>query len=137
MYGALDGTFADPTASATFTLRELAVGGGYHLALGPVALELGPRLGAGQPAFVTFHGTGFHTALELAALFRVVGHNEQRVGFIPLELKVDLFVFARGGVWARPQTNAGDEIWDAAFGLGVRLGVASDLAGSDNRWEAR
>lgn len=136
-YGAVDAAFADATRSATFGLREIALGTGYHFSLGRFALELGPRLGAGQPAYVRLSGTGFHAALDFVALYRVFGQDARRVGFMPLDLRFDLFVFARGGVWARPQADHAREIWSAAFGLGVRFGMGSDVMGSDDRWEAR
>jgi hypothetical protein len=137
MYGGLDATVADPAPNADFSLREVALGSGYHLAVKRVAFELGPRLGLGQPAFVVMKGTGMHMAVELTLLVRLLGDNDERVGYIPVATRLDLYAFVRSGVWARPHANDAQEVIGAALGVGLRFGLASDVISEPNTgWKA-
>jgi hypothetical protein len=135
-YAALDTSFSDPAPASVFTLREVAFGGGYHVAFRYLALEVGPRLGVGRPAFSDFSGTGFHTALDAALLGRIAGRADRQLGFMSFALGVDLVLFARGGVWSRPAAHPGKEVLDAAVGLGLRLSLASGISDlRDREWE--
>jgi hypothetical protein len=136
MYGSLDAVFAKPSETQQFGVREAALGAGYHLAWKALGIELGPRLGVGEPAFRAFPGTGFHVAGDLTLLFRLYGKADQLVGFIPLGATIDLALFGRGGVWARPYQGHIAEIGAGVVGLGVRLGLISSVSDLRRRdWE--
>lgn len=135
-YGALDASFSDPGPAATFMLREVALGAGYHFAWDWLALELGPRVGVGAPVNLSFAKRGLHTALDGTLLFRVWGRRSGP-GYTVAALHVDLALNARAGVWARPFQAHTSELFDAQLGFGVRVALASDLtAARDTDWEA-
>jgi hypothetical protein len=136
-YAAFDTSFSDPTPADHFSLREVALGAGYHASFRHLALELGPRLGLGRPATSDFAGTGLHTAIDAALLFRAWNDTDRRPGFMSFAPSLDLVLLARGGVWSRPISHAGDEILDAAVGLGVRFNIATGITDlRDREWEA-
>jgi hypothetical protein len=135
-YAAFDTSFSDPTPAEHFSLREVALGGGYHAMFRHVALELGPRLGVGRPATSDFAGTGLHTAIDGALLYRVWNDADRKPGFMSFAPSLDLVLLVRGGVWSRPVSHPGDEILDAAIGLGVRFNLATGLTDlRDREWE--
>ncbi|HEX6245875.1 MAG TPA: hypothetical protein VFZ61_33350 [Polyangiales bacterium] len=135
-YAAFDSSFSDPTPRAPFSLREAAVGGGYHVMFPRFALEVGPRLGLGRPATSDFPGTSLHTAVDVALLYRAWNDADRRLGFQSFAPSLDVVLFARGGVWSRPISHPGDEVLDAALGLGVRVNLASGITDlRDRDWE--
>jgi hypothetical protein len=113
-----------PIADARFHLRHIAIAGGYRWLLYPVSLELGPQLGAGQPAYDDWNRTGVYLGLAANVLVRVSGDHDALDGYAPAGLLIDLAVGGSAGVWS---AMGHDNAPDGMLLAGIRFTLVSDI----------
>jgi hypothetical protein len=113
--------------------RHVLAGAGYRLLGSPFSLELGPELGAGEPAFSSWSGTGFYVGAASTLLLRVAGNQDSTLGYSVVSLLLDLVLVTRGGLWSRPAGDTRAELGDASISIGLRGSAISDVVVSANR----
>ncbi|HEX2675440.1 MAG TPA: hypothetical protein VHM19_02340 [Polyangiales bacterium] len=130
-YGGGDVVMAQP-AGGTFGVRQVIATGGYRALLSPFSLELGADLGAGEPAAARWGGTSAYLGASTGVLFRILGHQDSEVGYLPAGYLLDAVLTVRGGVWGRPGGDPRAERGELSALLGLRITGISDLVVSDN-----
>jgi hypothetical protein len=115
-----------PLADTQFRLRHIALAGGYRWLRYPFAVELGPQLGAGKPAFEAWNEAGMYLGFSESLLWRVSGDHDSLVGYAPAGVLIDWVMGGSVGVWSRPRISDSNA-WDLAFMLGFRFTFISDL----------